>query len=118
MSSPVLTVTPETSVIDAVKLMTKKGIGDLVVAKEEGLLAGIVTERDIITKIISQEKEYRNMKVAEIMTKNVITVNTDATLLEVSKLMNKHHNPVASLPFPFTQNSSAGCHQLITHTSN
>lgn len=71
--SNVYTVTPDSSLFAAMKLMAEKGIGALVVLDGERL-AGIVSERDYVRKVAVQERSPVNMKVSDIMTDKVITV--------------------------------------------
>jgi CBS domain-containing protein len=71
--SNVYSVTPDSSLFAAMKLMAEKGIGALVVLDGERL-AGIVSERDYVRKVAVQERSPVNMKVSDIMTDKVITV--------------------------------------------
>jgi len=71
--SNVYSVTPDSSLFAAMKLMAEKGIGALVVLDGERL-AGIVSERDYVRKVAVQERSPANMKVSDIMTDKVITV--------------------------------------------
>ena len=71
--SNVYSVTPDSSVFNAVKLMVEKGIGALVVLEGERLV-GIVSERDYVRKVAVQERSPANLKVSDIMTGKVITV--------------------------------------------
>jgi signal-transduction protein with cAMP-binding, CBS, and nucleotidyltransferase domain len=72
----VYTIDPEASVYDAIALMSKAGIGALVVTvsgRADGALCGIVTERDYARKVILLDKSSRTTTVCEIMTAHVLT---------------------------------------------
>lgn len=68
----VITITPEQEIRQAVALLTEKNIGALVVIDEANQPIGILSERDIIRKAASDETVF-SMKVADLMTKNVVT---------------------------------------------
>ena len=68
----VITITPEQEIRQAVALLTKKNIGALVVVDEAKQPVGILSERDIIRQAAVDEAVF-SMKVADLMTKNVIT---------------------------------------------
>jgi len=61
-------VLPDSSVFDALMLMSQKDIGALMVIDEKGKVAGIFSERDYARKIILKGKASRETKVKEIMT--------------------------------------------------
>ncbi|MBU1974929.1 MAG: CBS domain-containing protein [Nanoarchaeota archaeon] len=90
MSSPVVTTTPAATILEASKIMAKHRIGALIVVEDDMKLRGILTERDILVKVLAAEKEYNAMNVEDVMTTDVYTVGMDATLLDISKIMNKH----------------------------
>jgi CBS domain-containing protein len=77
-SSEVWCVRPDDSVLEAITLMAKLGIGALVVV-EDGQLVGILSERDYARKIILQGKRSAETRVAEIMTREVATASLDTT---------------------------------------
>jgi len=92
----VYSVTPETSVFDALKLMAEKNIG-AVLAVADGRVAGIMTERDYARKVILFGKSSRDMMVREIMSEKVLAVQPGQTVEECMALMtNKRirHLPV------------------------
>lgn len=62
-----ISVLPDTSVLDALKVMAENNIGSVVVMQDEKFL-GIVTERDYSRKVILKGKNSTNTKVSEIMT--------------------------------------------------
>ncbi|HSD69231.1 MAG TPA: CBS domain-containing protein [Woeseiaceae bacterium] len=96
--SSVVSVSPSTSVLDAIKLMAEKGIGALVVL-EGAKLAGIVTERDYARKVILKDKSSHNTPVSEIMSAKVCTAALDDTVDHCMNTMTDkriRHLPVVS----------------------
>ena len=79
-------VTPSTSVFDAVKLMAEKNIGALLVM-EDLKIAGMVTERDYARKIILMGRSSKETLVRDIMTSPVMYVRPDQTNEECMALM-------------------------------
>ncbi|KAJ6920710.1 hypothetical protein NC651_014330 [Populus alba x Populus x berolinensis] len=83
------------SVYDAVENMAKNNIGSLVVLKpgEQELIAGIITERDYMRKIIAQGRSSKYTRVGEIMTdeNKLVTVTSDTSILQAMQLMTDHH---------------------------
>ncbi|KAM2491332.1 hypothetical protein PS1_043008 [Malus domestica] len=79
------------AVIDAVKNMAKQNIGSLLVLKpgEHQHIAGIITERDYLRKVIAQERSPIYTRVGEIMTNEnqLITVTSDMNVLQAMQLM-------------------------------
>ena len=71
--SGVLSVTPDTTVYDALKLMAEKEVGAVVVLDGKHL-AGILSERDYARKVILLGKSSRETPVSEIMTARVVCV--------------------------------------------
>uniref|UniRef100_B9GRM7 CBS domain-containing protein n=1 Tax=Populus trichocarpa TaxID=3694 RepID=B9GRM7_POPTR len=72
------------TVYDAVKNMAQNNIGSLVVLGERELIAGIITERDYLRKIIAQGRSSKYTRVGEIMTdeNKLITVASDTNILQ------------------------------------
>ena len=92
----VYSVSPDTTVYDALKLMAKKEIGALVVLEDEKMV-GIVSERDYARKIILKGKASKETQVREIMTSKVIHARPDQKVRKCLSLMTKHqfrHLPV------------------------
>ncbi|KAH7676214.1 CBS domain-containing protein [Dioscorea alata] len=93
--------TTNDTVYDAVKSMTQHNVGALVVVKpgEEKAIAGIITERDYLRKIIVQGRSSKSTKVGDIMTEEnkLITVTPDTKVLLAMQLMTDNrirHIPV------------------------
>ncbi|MBI1942200.1 MAG: CBS domain-containing protein [Betaproteobacteria bacterium] len=91
----VQTVTPSTTVYDAMKLMAEKNIGALLVM-EDSKIAGIVTERDYARKIVLMGRSSKETPVRDIMTSPVMYVRPDQTNEECMALMTD--NRVRHLP--------------------
>lgn len=88
-------VTPETTVFDAIRLMADKNIGALLVLAD-GKLVGIFTERDYTRKIALQGKSSRETRVREVVTEKVVTVTPADSMEDCMKLMTE--NRVRHLP--------------------
>ncbi|XP_042441354.1 CBS domain-containing protein CBSX3, mitochondrial-like [Zingiber officinale] len=83
--------TTDDTVYDAVKSMTQHNVGALVVVRpgEEKAIAGIVTERDYLRKMIVQGRSSKSTKVGDIMTEEnkLIIVTPDTMVLQAMQLM-------------------------------
>jgi CBS domain-containing protein len=75
------TTAPDTTVFAAVALMNAKRIGALVVV-EAGRPIGIFTERDVLVRVVARERDPREITVGEVMTRDPVTIRSDATLGE------------------------------------
>jgi CBS domain-containing protein len=89
-------VKQDTTVYDALSLMAEKSIGAVLIL-ENGILVGIMSERDYARKIILKGKSSREVPVSEIMSTNVVYIDIDTDIEECMALMiNKRirHLPV------------------------
>jgi len=86
MVDKVITAKKGATVEDAVRLMNKYEIGCLVVV-DNGEPVGIVTERDLLKRVLAESKELRNMKVVEIMSEPLVSVAPGVEIEEAAKLM-------------------------------
>jgi CBS domain-containing protein len=84
--SSIFSVTPTTTIYEALELMVEKNIGALLVSDHDKLV-GIFTERDYARKVILKGKSSRDTSVGEAMTANPFTVTPDASIDECMKLM-------------------------------
>jgi acetoin utilization protein AcuB len=105
MTGGLITVRAETSVRQARDLLAKEGIRHLPVTGPGGVLAGIVTDRDIrlnlpsrATSLSAQEITHllSRLTVAEIMTRSVITIGPDRPARDGAQLMLEHK--IGALP--------------------
>jgi CBS domain-containing protein len=96
ISGNVIKTTEGTSIRKIAKILSKKKIGAVVVEKR-GELAGIISERDIVWKVVAQGKSLDKTKAADIMTRKVITVDLKKgvnVLYETLKKFSFRHLPV------------------------
>ncbi|MGH7493321.1 MAG: CBS domain-containing protein, partial [bacterium] len=82
----VWSVTPDTSVYDALVLMAEKNCGALIVL-EEGKLVGIFSERDYARKIILKGKASKDTAVSEIMSTQIVFLRPEHSIDECMALM-------------------------------
>jgi CBS domain-containing protein len=94
MSSPVITILPSKTVVEAAKLMAEKNIESLVVSWGTDAV-GILTEKDIVRRVVAKELPY-NTQVLEMMSKPVITINVDSFVEDAVRMMRE--NGVKRLP--------------------
>jgi len=86
MSQDVVTVTPEASMAEAAGIMGERHIGSLIVTKYETPV-GIVTERDLLSKVIALGKDLRKEKVEAAMSYPLITICSTAKIKEAAQMM-------------------------------
>ena len=93
----IFAVSPDASVLDAIKLMAEKGVG-AVLAMQGAHLCGIVSERDYARKVVLQGRSSSNTPVRDIMTAKVVTVLPDDSVDHCMQVVTEHrirHLPVA-----------------------
>lgn len=95
-SSDIWSIDPDALVFDAITLMAEKGIGALLVIKDQRVV-GILSERDYARKVLLKGRSSRQTPVRDIMTADVIFASPEQTVEECMGLMtNKRirHLPV------------------------
>lgn len=120
MSTPAITITPETPFQDALKLMRERRFRRLPVVNGEGKLVGIVSERDLLhaapspaTSLSVWEMNYllSKLRVEQLMTTQVIVACPDMPIEEAARLMVEHK--IGGLPVVNEQRQVVG---VITET--
>jgi len=91
----VITLPGYASAYEAVRLLNKNRIGCLVVV-DDGKIVGILTERDLLERVLEKCRNPKETRVSEIMTTHVIVGKPDMELLEATRLM--FENKVKKLP--------------------
>jgi CBS domain-containing protein len=80
------TVSPQSSVGEAVARMNQRRIGSLLVMDGERLV-GIFTERDVLTRVVPQQLDPQKTPVGEVMTRNPISISPNRTVQEAMMVM-------------------------------
>lgn len=91
-----LTISPAASVLDAVEKMNELKVGALIVM-EDGQVLGIFTERDVLRRVIGENRKPSTTAINEVMSRDVVCVEPETDLDEVSTLMKERrirHVPV------------------------
>ena len=88
MSKNLITVTKDSTIYDCAKLMRRHRISSVIVINKDGTLAGLVTKTDLVSVFLTQSTVP--LKVASIMTKNVITADPGDSLLLIESLLINH----------------------------
>ena len=86
----------DATVLDAVLAMVERNIGAVPVV-HNGTLVGIFSERDLMKRVVAEGCDPRTTCLAQVMTEDPLTVNTDEELLNCMALMRRHgfrHLPV------------------------
>ncbi|MFY1709445.1 MULTISPECIES: CBS domain-containing protein [Tritonibacter] len=82
-----LTCTADTSVLDAVSAMSEKRYGSIVVVDADEKVIGMVTERDVMNKVVAQERDGKTTAVSVIMTENPRLASETDDLLDWLRIM-------------------------------
>jgi CBS domain-containing protein len=95
----VATIGADRTICDAVKALVEKSIGSLLVLDEKDAIAGIITERDILKQCNQGIESFKEIKIKDVMTKDVIAASPDDDLDYVENIMIQNrvrHLPVIS----------------------
>jgi CBS domain-containing protein len=84
-----LSMPGDTSLLQAAQQMKTSRHGFVIVSDSEGKPVGIVTEWDVISKVVAEGKDPMNVKLEELMTRNLITVDPNVGIDELSEFMTK-----------------------------
>lgn len=97
LNSPFKFFGPDSTVSEIADLMDLEDIGAVPILDESFFLLGIVSERDIVRKLVKNGRDSDLVTASDIMTKQIITVKKTSTLIEAMKLMkdnNIRHLPI------------------------
>src|SRR2546422_6027471 len=79
-------ISPQTTVLDAIRKMNQHKIGALLVM-QGSRVAGMFTERDVLRRVVGEERNPATVTVGEVMTEDIICCGPDTDLDEVSTIM-------------------------------
>ncbi len=89
MTSPVITINEDGIVYEAAKLMDKNDLGCIVVTDKKSKPVGIITERDLITRVLSKNLLSSKVKAKKVMTSPLLTIDPDEPLVEAARKMSR-----------------------------
>jgi len=75
--------------VDVAKVMAKEDVGPIPVV-EGGRLVGLVTDRDLVVRVLAEGKDPKTTKVGEIASRDLVTVSPDEDLDQALKLLAQH----------------------------
>ncbi|GBC75230.1 Hypoxic response protein 1 [archaeon HR06] len=86
MSKKIVSLDINSKLEEVARVMGERRIGSIVIT-EEGKPKGIITERDMVIKVIAKGLDYRNLKAKDIMSYPLITINKERSLEEAAEVM-------------------------------
>lgn len=92
-----LTIGPKNNVADAANLMKLNSISSILVTDEMGLLVGILSERDIVRKVIANREVLEDILISDVMTKEVSVIKDNASIgraIYYMQIENVRHLPI------------------------
>jgi len=95
MTEKVLTATPAMTVAKAAKLMSERGVGSIVIVRGKKPI-GILTERDVLQKVVSADLRSSKVSVGKIMSTPILTIGPDIEITEAARVMIR--NRIRRLP--------------------
>ena len=89
MSSPVISISENENVVKAATLMREQKVGAIIITNNEGKPVGIVTERDIVNRVVADGNAPNEIRVKDIMTAPLKTVDPEMNIMDAMNLMDK-----------------------------
>ena len=87
MSGRVVTICQDEPVIAAARLLKRMNLGALPVTDRSGRLRGMLTDRDIVLRCVASGADARELRVADIMTRGVVTAEPETEVAEAARTM-------------------------------
>ena len=87
MSTNVVCVEPNESAAVAARLLSRFNVGALPVCTKDGRLRGMVTDRDIVLRCVAADDDAQTVKVSDIMTRRIYSVDAQESIQNASALM-------------------------------
>ena len=96
MTSPVVTVGMDESAYTVAKLMAENHVGSVIVVDGSGIPRGIITEGDLISRVLAMRRDPEKTRARDIMSQPLITVESTLSVREAAELM--AHRGIGHLP--------------------
>lgn len=89
MSKPVIRIHADEPVSVAARTLTHYNVGALPVCGTDGRICGMLTDRDIVTRCLAAQRDLERVKVRDIMTQQVLSVQADADVTLAAHIMGR-----------------------------
>ena len=89
MSSPAVTVQESVTANKIADLMSKHDYGCIIVSSKDGKPIGIITERDLVVRVLAKNAKPDTVKAKDVMTAPLMTIEPDATISEAARKMSR-----------------------------
>ncbi|MBK9244705.1 MAG: CBS domain-containing protein [Burkholderiales bacterium] len=83
-------VGPTATVLEAVEAMSGREVGAILIRGARGVVEGIFTERDVLRRIVAEQRDAKTTRVADVMSRNVRYVTPDTAVEQALQLMVTH----------------------------
>src|SRR5215211_8151679 len=90
MTSAPVTIEPQASVVEAAKKMIQEEKGPLPVVEGDGRPVGMLTDRDVIARVVAEGRDPGSVTVEDIATRELVTIGPDQGADEAALLMDEH----------------------------
>ena len=87
---PATTVGPDTTVMEGIRVMQEATVGAILIV-DGGQPLGIFSERDVMLRVVSANKDPRTTKMSDVMTGPVLTIDRDTSADDALKIMAEQH---------------------------
>lgn len=87
MSYPVVTAREQTSIKEIAKTMTRHGVDAVVIINKQGIAQGIITEGDIVRRLVSAKRNLWFVKAKHVMSKPLATISGNVMIEDAAKYM-------------------------------
>jgi CBS domain-containing protein len=87
----VFTISEDKSIADALKILVSNNIGVLLVLNQEAKIAGIFSERDVIKFAYNNPQNFGDIKINDVMSKNIIFVEPEDDIEYIESVMTNNH---------------------------
>ncbi len=97
--SSVISVLPSATVLEIAEIISSRRIGAVLVLTDDGGVAGIVSERDVVKALAAHSEKVLSMRADSLMTRNVVTATSTTTVDEAMEIMDHgyfRHLPVVN----------------------
>jgi CBS domain-containing protein len=89
MSKPVITAAIDSTVQKAAELMSRRNVGSIVITSFNKQPIGIVTERDIVERVVTKRLDASKVQLGNIMSQPLTTISGDMSIIEAIRIMQK-----------------------------